>query len=212
MGSFRPAIASLFAGRGLQGKVDDYSILVGDGSCVSFASGGRESMTGEATGARLQFVPTSRGFFVKLWALVRPYWFSEDRWPGRGLLALVVALNLGTVLMSVLLAQWNQDFFNALQERNYDEFSRQLLRFGGLATGYIIIAVFELYFTQMLQIRWRRWLTAEYYRDWLAERSFYLLQLAKTRIENPEQRIQDDIGMVVGLTRISHGRQVHRGR
>src|SRR5947209_4318641 len=52
----------------------------------------------------------------------------------------------------------------------------------------------------MLQIRWRRWLTERYSRDWLAGRAYYLLQLEPSRVENPEQRIQDDIGIVTSLT------------
>ena len=69
-----------------------------------------------------------------------------------------------------------------------------------LAALYIVTAVYALYFTQMLQIRWRRWLTERYSRDWLAGRAYYLLQLEPSRVENPEQRIQDDIGIVTSLT------------
>jgi ABC-type uncharacterized transport system fused permease/ATPase subunit len=44
------------------------------------------------------------------------YWRSEDRWVARGLLAVVVALNLGIVYVSVLLSKSNNDFYNALQD------------------------------------------------------------------------------------------------
>ena len=69
-----------------------------------------------------------------------------------------------------------------------------------LAAAYIVLVVFALYFAQMLQIRWRRWLTDWYTRDWLAGRAYYLLQLAPSHVENPEQRIQDDINLVANLT------------
>jgi putative ATP-binding cassette transporter len=132
--------------------------------------------------------------------LLRPYWFSEDRWPGRGLLALVLGLNLGSVWLAVLLAEWNRQFFDALQVKNYPVFLSLLGRFGVLAALYIVTAVYALYFNQMLQIRWRRWLTERYSRDWLAGRAYYLLQLEASHVENPEQRIQDDIGIVANLT------------
>ena len=137
---------------------------------------------------------------ARVWRLLRPYWFSEDRWPGRGLLVLVIALTLGGVWLTVLVARWNRLFFDALQEKNYAAFVSLLGRFGVLAALYIATAVYALYCTQMLQIRWRRWLTERYSRDWLAGRAYYLLQLEPSRVENPEQRIQDDIGIVTSLT------------
>jgi vitamin B12/bleomycin/antimicrobial peptide transport system ATP-binding/permease protein len=98
------------------------------------------------------------------WAIVRPYWFSEDRWAAWGLLLVVVALTLGIVYINVLLNQWNNTFYNALQDKDYAVFVQQIIRFSWLAGLYIIVAVYQLYLTQMLQIRWRRWLTEYYLR------------------------------------------------
>lgn len=148
----------------------------------------------------LQYGLRRYGFLVRLWALIRPYWFSEDRWPGRGLLLLVVALTLASVYVTVMLAEWNRLFFDAIQAKNYSAFLHLLVRFSILAAFYILFAAYGLYFNQMLQIRWRRWLTEQYYRDWLTDRSYYLLQLEKSEAENPEQRIQDDIGIVTTMT------------
>ena len=83
-------------------------------------------------------------------------------------MVLVIALTLGGVWLTVLVARWNRLFFDALQERNYAAFVSLLGRFGVLAALYIATAVHALYCTQMLQIRWRRWLTERYSRDWLA--------------------------------------------
>ena len=144
--------------------------------------------------------PRERIPITRVWQLLRPYWFSDDRWPGRGLLALVIGLNLGGVGLAVLLANWNRQFFDALQVKDYPAFLHLLGQFGLLAALYITVAVYALYFNQMLQIRWRRWLTERYYRDWLSGRAYYLLQLEPSHVENPEQRIQDDIGIVANLT------------
>jgi putative ATP-binding cassette transporter len=135
----------------------------------------------------LQFAQRRRSYPVRLWALLKPYWVSGDRWIGRGLLLLVVALNVATVVVTVLIADWNRQFFDALQAHDYPTFLRLILRFALLAAIYIVSAVYALYFSQMLQICWRRWLTEVYYRDWLAERSYYVLQLEKSEAENPEQ-------------------------
>ena len=157
-------------------------------------------MTSAPDGSSHQKTPPQRVTSAKVWALLRPYWFSDERWTGRGLLALVVGLNLAGVFLSVLLTHWNRQFFDALQGKNYPAFLTLLGRFGGLAALYILAAVFALYFNQLLQIRWRRWLTGQYCRDWLADRSYYLLQLDQSNVENPEQRIQDDISIVANLT------------
>ena len=148
----------------------------------------------------LQYSVRKSGYLTRLWTLIKPYWFAEDRWAGRGLLVLVVALTLATVYITVLLAEWNRLFFNAVQAKNYQDFLHLLIRFCILAACYILFAAYGLYFNQMLQIRWRRWLTEQYYRDWLTDRSYYLLQLEKSEVENPEQRIQDDIGIVTTMT------------
>ena len=58
-----------------------------------------------------------RDFFKDLWILTRPYWFSEDRWPARGLLAVIVGMNLGLVYLLVILNEWNNLFYNALQDK-----------------------------------------------------------------------------------------------
>ena len=147
-----------------------------------------------------------RGFAREFWALVRPYWWSEERWVARGLLAAVIGLNLGLVYLNVLFNDWNGAFYNALQDKNYDEFLRLLLHFCGLAAAYIVVAVYQLYLSQMLQIRWRSWLTERYVDAWLGERVYYRLQLAGNPADNPDQRIAEDLkGFVANTLTLSLG-------
>jgi putative ATP-binding cassette transporter len=136
---------------------------------------------------------TSRTFLPDLWALTKPYWFSEERWTARGLLAVIVALNLGLVYINVQLNLWNNDFYNTLQNMDKDGFFHQLAKFGVIAAAYIVVAVYQLYLNQMLQIRWRRWLTGRYLADWIGERTYYRLQLTDRGTDNPDQRIADDL-------------------
>jgi len=135
----------------------------------------------------------SRTFLPDLWTLTKPYWFSEERWAARGLLAVIVALNLGLVYINVQLNQWNNDFYNTLQNMDKDGFFHQLAKFGMIAAAYIVVAVYQLYLNQMLQIRWRRWLTNRYLADWIGERTYYRLQLTDRGTDNPDQRIADDL-------------------
>ena len=134
------------------------------------------------------------------WRIARPYWFSDERWAGRGLLALVIALTLGLVYINVLLNRWNNTFYNALQDKNYAVFIQQVVRFCWFAVAYIVVAVYQLYLNQMLLIRWRRWLTERYLEAWLTDRAYYLMQLVGGEADNPDQRIADDVRLFVDGT------------
>ena len=151
------------------------------------------------------------GFLGDFWTIARPYWRSEERWPARGLLALVVFLNLALVGMSVLLSYWNREFFNALQEKRADAFWQLLFWWQPTESGpmpgfvfvavlYILIAVYQLYLRQALQIRWRRWLTREYLQNWLADRAYYRIALTDPGTDNPDQRIAEDLRDFVDST------------
>ena len=128
-----------------------------------------------------------------IWRLASPYFYSEDRWPGRILLAAVVAIELAIVAINVLLNQWNARFYNAIQERNWDSFVSELLFFCVLAVIFILLAVYQLYLNQWLQIRWRRWMTVQYLGYWLEDGNHYRMQLLGDAADNPDQRIAEDI-------------------
>ena len=138
-----------------------------------------------------------RRLLTNAWALTRPYWFSDDRWAAWWLLLAVVSLNLGIVFINVLLNRWNNTFYNSLQDKNYAVFVQQLIRFTVLAGSFIIVAVYQLYLNQMLQIRWRRWLTERYLAAWLTDTAYYRMQLAGGETDNPDQRIAEDVRLFV---------------
>ena len=131
------------------------------------------------------------------WILIRPYWFSEDRWAGLGLLAAVIGLALFTVFINVLLSKWYNAFYNAIQDKDFPAFWNLLIRFSWLALLYIIAAVYQIYLNQMLQIRWRRWLTERYLGAWLTDGAYYRMQLTAGETDNPDQRISDDLRLFV---------------
>jgi vitamin B12/bleomycin/antimicrobial peptide transport system ATP-binding/permease protein len=135
-----------------------------------------------------------------IWRLAAPYFWSEDRWPGRILLAAVVAIELAIVAINVLLNYWNARFFNAIQERSWDSFVAELLLFCVLAAAFIALAVYQLYLNQWLQIRWRRWMTTDYLARWLQGANHYRMQLLGDAADNPDQRIAEDIQMFVERT------------
>ncbi len=135
-----------------------------------------------------------------IWRLARPYFSSEDRWAGRILLGAVIAIELATVGISVLINQWNARFYNALQDRNWETFVSELLFFCGLAAAFVVLAAYQLYLNQWLQIRWRRWMTKQYLDNWLTAANHYRMQLLGDAADNPDQRIAEDIHMFVEKT------------
>ena len=140
------------------------------------------------------------GFWRDFWALFKPYWFSEEKNTARLLLVAIVALTLGMVYMNVQINQWQNLFFNTLQDKNNAEFYRQVLRFTMLAAIWIVMAVYSLYLTQLLQIRWRRWLTNKYLKEWLGDRAYYPMQLKGNQTDNPDQRVAEDLKIFVNQT------------
>jgi putative ATP-binding cassette transporter len=147
-----------------------------------------------------------RTFLRDLWTLVRPYWSSEEKWAARGLLAIVVALDLGTVFVNVEINKWQASFYNSLEAKDQVEFMRLLGTFTMLALAFIIMAVYQLYLTQMLQIKWRRWLTDQYLQRWLNARTYYRMQLTDRATDNPDQRIAEDLnGLVTATLSLSLG-------
>ena len=145
-------------------------------------------------------VERSRGFLRQAWDLTWPYWKSEEKWSAIGLLAAVVALNLFSVWLNVRLNRWNNDFYDSLQQYNWNEFWYQFAIFGVIAFAMIVDAVYALYLRQILHIRWRRWLTERYLHNWLDHQSYYRMQLNQAVTDNPDQRISDDIDSFATMT------------
>jgi putative ATP-binding cassette transporter len=135
-----------------------------------------------------------------VWRIAAPYFRSEDKFAGRLLLAAVIVIELMNVAINVLLNEWNNRFYNALQEKNWDGFVREIGIFCILAAAYIVLAVYQLYLNQWLQIRWRNWLTRHYLGEWLDHANHYRMQLQGDAADNPDQRIADDVKLFVDQT------------
>ncbi len=150
-------------------------------------------------------------FLLDAFKLARPYFNSEERWPARGLLALIIGLRLLIVGINVELSFWNRAFYNALQDKDWDSFVNLLLfykwndqgfipGFCGLAACFVLIAIYRTWFTQLLTIKWRRWMTGRLQTAWLSDRAYWHLSLRASAgvtdvnpTDNPDQRIAEDV-------------------
>jgi vitamin B12/bleomycin/antimicrobial peptide transport system ATP-binding/permease protein len=148
-------------------------------------------------------------FLKDAWRLTRPYFItSEERWSARGLLAAIIVMNLTLVGLSVVLSFWRREFYNALQDKDWKAFLQLLFLYRrtpiGLLPGfcevavvYIALAVYSVYVNQLLQIRWRRWMTGQFLTEWMADRAYYHISLTIDRAaigtDNPDQRVAEDL-------------------
>jgi putative ATP-binding cassette transporter len=157
----------------------------------------RRSMTSFLTG------------LAEAWKLAKPYFWSEEKWFARGLLLTIILLNLSLVAMNVEFTYFQKYFYNALQARDLGTFIKMLLTyirvpgfpyiipgFAGYVVVLTIISVYSVYLNQMLQIRWRRWVTEHFLENWLADRAYYNISLSGANtagMDNPDQRISEDL-------------------
>jgi putative ATP-binding cassette transporter len=151
--------------------------------------------------------PTTR-FWKRTWRFIWPYFRSEEWKSAWTLLIAVIALSLFSVYLAVLFNEWNRDFYNMLNAKDlrptpvmigaYELFTVNYFlylmgKFALIAFVAIIVGVYAIYLRQILQLRWRRWIVSRMYNRWLANQSYYRLQLKDYGAENPEQRIELDI-------------------
>lgn len=138
-------------------------------------------------------------FFRRTWAMITPYWRSEEKGKAWLLLAAVIGLSLFSVAISVWLNHWYKDFYNALEKKDTAAFWQQIGYFCAIAAVAILGAVYRLYLTQMLTIRWRAWLTEKHFARWLGNKNYYQLEQGGYT-DNPDQRISEDLNSFTSNT------------
>lgn len=132
-------------------------------------------------------------FIQQVWTyLIRPYWTSHDRWIALGLLCANMALIGFFVYLSIRLNYWSNDFYTALQELDGKAFFSLLGIFTILAFLSIITFMMKSYLLQVLELRWRKWMTEHLLDRWTHNQRYYALQLKGDGTDNPDQRIADD--------------------
>ena len=142
----------------------------------------------------------TRQFFRDVWYLTKSYWQSEEKKKAFFLLGCTIALTLGVVYMLVLLNQWNNSFYSALQNYDTKKIFDELIHFSWLAAIYILLAVYSYYLQQTLILNWRRWLTTRFIDIWLQNKTYYNLQMFGKDTDNPDQRISEDVRQFVEMT------------
>lgn len=136
-----------------------------------------------------------------LWQLTSRYWRSEEKKSAWMYLVGIIILTMAAVYMTLLLNDWFNEFYSALQ--NYDSTAvyHGLIRFTAIAFGHIAFSVYAYYLQQTLALRWRRWMTEKYLSRWTSRHMFYRLEMfSGGRSDNPDQRISEDINLFTTRT------------
>lgn len=141
-----------------------------------------------------------RSFFRDFWQLFKPYWVSNEKWSAYALLGLNIIFTVGGVQASVALNIYSKNFYDALQNFNKAALMSALLHIAGVAVALIISYGYAFYFNGLLGMRWRRWLTTHYLNNWLHNRTYYHMQHQTQHIDNPDQRISEDLEMFSDAT------------
>lgn len=143
----------------------------------------------------------TREFIVGLFHLITPYWNSEEKKSARLYLAGIITLTIAAVYMTLLLNEWFNSFYSALQNYDSGAVYRGLLRFTGLAFAHIAFAVYSYYLQQRLALRWRKWMTKNYLAKWTGQQMYYRLEMfSQGTADNPDQRISEDINLFTART------------
>ena len=133
----------------------------------------------------------------KFWRLAWPYLTPRRSWRPLLMLALVLLLAMAAVRMTVLFSFWYNGFYSALQALDQTAFWRFLGIFSVLACVHVVRTLADSYAGQAFDIHWRVWLNDRLTRDWLGAGAYYRGHFVDEPVDNPDQRIEQDIAMFV---------------
>lgn len=139
-------------------------------------------------------------FYSILKQYIFPWWLSEEKkmaWSG--LLGLLL-LSLVSVYIAVIFNEWTRNFYNAIEKKDLTNFLHQILIFIPLVGILLFDFCCRSYLTAWFSFRWRHWSTEKLQEQWLAHKNFYKIPLRSKEIDNPDQRISQDVSQVCYTT------------
>ncbi len=131
--------------------------------------------------------------FRRFWAIAKTYWFGDEKWKAGGLLLLIAVFLLGYTGLSVVLNNKRGVLISALSAKDEARFWETVLVFIGVLIAYAPLMAGYDYLQKRLGLEWRRWLTGRFVADYFGDRAFYNIQLFQPDIDNPDQRIAEDV-------------------
>ena len=131
--------------------------------------------------------------FREFWTIAKSYWLGDEKWQARGLLSLVALFLLAYTGLSVVLNNKRGVLISALSTRDEPRFWQTIMIFLGVLVLYAPLLAGYRYLRDRLSLQWRRWLTRQFLDNYFRDRAYYNLNTSNTDIDNPDQRIAEDI-------------------
>ena len=131
--------------------------------------------------------------FKRFWDIAKLYWLGDEKKGALSLLALLFVLLIAYTQLSVLLTQQQGEIISSLSAKEVDRFWRTIKIFLAILVVYVPLFAGFSYVQGRLGIYWRRWLTHYFLGRYFNDRGFYDLSNFNTDIDNPDQRISEDI-------------------
>jgi putative ATP-binding cassette transporter len=131
--------------------------------------------------------------FQQFWTIAKTYWQGDEKWQARGLLSLVVLLLLAYTGLSVVLNNKRGVLISALSAKDEPRFWQTVIIFIGVLVLYAPLLAGYRFLRDRLSLQWRRWLTNRFLDNYFRDRAYYTLNTSSADIDNPDQRIAEDI-------------------
>ena len=131
--------------------------------------------------------------FKRFWRLVKPYWFSHEKWGAITILVLLLLLTLIYTLISLSITRFQGEIITALSNLDRERFTRTIWLFLLVIVVSAPVYASADYLQYKLSNYWRRWLTHNFISRYFNGRAFYALGNFNTDVDNPDQRIAEDI-------------------
>ncbi|CAM3790997.1 ABC transporter ATP-binding protein/permease [Avibacterium endocarditidis] len=129
----------------------------------------------------------------QFWLLAKNYLSPKQSLKPLCYFWVIIFFNLVAVRLDILFSNWYNAMYSALQEMNVSVFWQQMVVFSLLATVHVLNVLFTYYISQRFKIQWRTWLNGHYVEKWTANQAYYKTLYSLNQLDNPDQRIQQDI-------------------
>ncbi|MDT5211195.1 MAG: vitamin B12/bleomycin/antimicrobial peptide transport system ATP-binding/permease protein, partial [Mycobacterium sp.] len=139
----------------------------------------------------------------QFWRITGDYFKGTQSVPVWAMVGLLLLSAILFVRINVLLSYYSNDLLSSLQltfqggdaakATGIHGFWSTMLVFAVLAVCYVVRTLLDLYVTQRFIMGWRIWLSRRFIDDWLGDFAYFRSQFSRQPIDNPDQRIQQDI-------------------
>lgn len=129
---------------------------------------------------------------LQFFSLCRSFWWQRQQWKAWLMLIAVVSLSLSFIQVSVLLTNWNKDFYDALAHFEQAKMPKLIAEYLIYISLIVFLVVTSSWIRKALVFRWRNHLTQQLQTAWLNQHNHYRLQQG-SEPDNPDQRIAEDV-------------------